>query len=174
MVKRIGLIALAVVPSLIFLLLLVQKFGGAEDTKQIFGLIEHTFAGWGLPGLFVGGIFNAYVVGAIELVAALLLLGGIFRPAIQGFGALIGTAVVGGAIFFHLFTDLGVNVPFATNGCPLINTVGGPADSRDAIVSAAGCAPDPQLFVMALITFGCCAGMLFVRRGTLLGLIGRG
>lgn len=169
MAKRIGILVLAVIPALIFLQSLVFKFLGAPDTKQIFGLIEHSFANWGLPGLFVGGPFQATTVGIVELIAASLLIAGIFRPALQAIGALVGLLVMSGAIFFHLFTDLGVNVPFVDGtACPLIDTVeGGTAASRSAILSTQGCAGDPTLFAMAVVTFLCCLGLVIIRRNRL-------
>lgn len=57
-------------------------------------------------GLPVFAEYGAYVIGAAELVAALLL----FSPWIK-YGAVLSFLIMCGAIFFHLFTPLGVEMP---------------------------------------------------------------
>ncbi len=171
MAKRIGLILLAVIPALIFIQSLFFKFTGSPDSQQIFGLIEYSFALWGLPGLFIGGPFQAPVVGVVELIAALLLLAGIAVPRLQAIGALLGLGVLSGALFFHLFTALGVAVPLVDGtGCPLIDTVaGGTAPDRAAILAAPNCQADPSLFALAVVAFLCCAARLGLRRAARTG-----
>ena len=176
-VKRFLPAVLIIVASLIFLQSLFFKFTGAEDTVQIFGLIELTARTvLGIEGLFVGGLFSAYVIGSVELITAVLLLAGLFlgHKLLQTLGALLGLGVISGAIFFHLFTDLGVNVPFASSGCPVIDLdgLGGPA-SREAILATAGCQPDPSLFVMACVVWLSCVGLLTLNRARLARLLGR-
>ncbi len=100
--------------SFVFVQSLFFKFSGAPETVHIFSTLD----AWaenslGLKGLFLSpGIFNAYVVGSAELVAALLLIGGLVTKfkILNPLGALLAMGVISGAIFFHLFTPLGVEV----------------------------------------------------------------
>ena len=89
------------------------KFTGSPETDHIFGTLDAWAAGFGFEGLFLApGIFNAYVIGTAELIAALLLLSGLFlgRRLLTGLGAVMALGVITGAIFFHLFTPLGIVV----------------------------------------------------------------
>ena len=92
--------AFVLVQSLFF------KFQGHEETQIIFGTIGEwmagiPFLGWAAaPFESVGG----YVVGAVELIAAIMLV----IPKTRAIGALTAMLVLTGAIFFHLFTPLGV------------------------------------------------------------------
>ena len=66
----------------------------------------------GAGGLFAQtGLFSQYVIGAIELLAASLLLIGILPHYrhLQAGGALAALLVMTGAISFHLFTPLGID-----------------------------------------------------------------
>ena len=99
--------------SIIFIQGLFFKFSGSPETTHIFTTLNSWAAGLGFDGLFLPpGIFNAYVVGSVELVAALLLLVGLFmkRPLFTALGSVVSLGVITGAVFFHLFTPLGVDV----------------------------------------------------------------
>ena len=48
---------------------------------------------------------GGYVIGAVELIAAALLI----FPTTRKIGALLGFGVISGAIFFHLATPLGID-----------------------------------------------------------------
>ena len=104
---------LSVFISAIFIQGLFFKFSGSPETTHIFTTLNSWAAGFGFDGLFLPpGIFNAYVVGSAELVAALLLLAGLFlkRPLLTAFGSVMALGVITGAVFFHLFTPLGIVV----------------------------------------------------------------
>lgn len=98
----------------VFVQSLFFKFMRSPETVYIFEeKLDPWAASLGLPGLFApGGLFSAYVVGSLELVASLLLLYGTLRssPRLQALGALLALGVISGAIFFHLCTPLGVQV----------------------------------------------------------------
>lgn len=99
--------------SIIFIQSLFFKFTGAPETDHIFNTLDKWAAGLGFEGLFLPpGIFNAYVIGSAELVAALMLLAGLFlgRALLSGLGSLMALGIISGAIFFHLFTPLGIVV----------------------------------------------------------------
>ena len=100
--------------AFVFIQSLFFKFAGAPETQHIFGILDQWAAdSFGLEGLFLPpGIFNAYVIGSVELVAALLLLAGLLTQYkfLNPLGALIAFGVISGAIFFHLFTPLGIKV----------------------------------------------------------------
>lgn len=96
--------------SFVFIQSLFFKFTSSPETQHIFGTLDR-WAGdsFGIDGLFApGGIFSAYVIGSLELVASLCLLAGVFmkKPLLHSLGALIGLGIISGAIFFHLFTPL--------------------------------------------------------------------
>ncbi len=106
-------IVLSLFISIIFIQGLFFKFTGSPETTHIFTILNSWAAGFGFDGLFLPpGIFNAYVVGSAELVAALLLLSGLFmkRELFTALGSLMALGVITGAIFFHLFTPLGIVV----------------------------------------------------------------
>lgn len=91
--------SLAVIIALIFLQSLFFKFTGDPMSREIFQTIE------GGTGLAFFEPVMRYVTGAMELVAAILLL----IPATQFFGALLALVIIIGALFFHL-TSLGIVV----------------------------------------------------------------
>ncbi len=130
---------LVAVPVFVFVSSLPFKFSGAPDTQHIFGTIGEWITSIGLGA--VGGPFvdyGAYVVGAFELLASILLI----VPRTRLFGALLGTGLLAGAIFFHLFTPLGV-----------------------AVQSPGTESGDPSLFVMAVLSFACCVALVYLSRG---------
>lgn len=136
--KKIVPWVLAIIPALVFLQSLPFKFTGAAETQHIFGTIGSWFDSIGLSA--IGGpfaSFGAYAVGAIELVAAILLL----IPKTRFVGALIGFVILSGALFFHLGTPLGVAVqmPGAESG-------------------------DPTLFIMAVVAWLCLIATMFIAR----------
>lgn len=100
--------------SIVFLQSLFFKFSNAPETQHIFNTLNDWAANtFGLENLFiVPGIFNAYVIGSVELVASILLLAGLFlgKQILSLGGALLSLGVISGAIFFHLFTPLGIEV----------------------------------------------------------------
>lgn len=112
--RIIGLIphGLAIFMAVVFLDSLRFKFTNHPNTQVIFGRLDGWASELGLPGLFAAtGLFSQYVIGAIELLAATLLILGVlprFRH-LQAGGALAGFLVMSGAVSFHLFTPLGVD-----------------------------------------------------------------
>jgi uncharacterized membrane protein YphA (DoxX/SURF4 family) len=105
---------LSIFISFVFIQSLFFKFSGAPETIYIFTTLdiwaESTF---GIQGLFLApGIFNAYVIASVELIASILLLLGLFTSCktLNPLGALLAFGVISGAIFFHLFTPLGIVV----------------------------------------------------------------
>ena len=103
---------MAVFMAVIFLDSLRYKFSDHPKTQVIFGLLDGWAAGLGAAGLFGHtGLFSQYVIGSIELLAAVLLLTGLHPryKHLQAGGALAGLLVMTGAVSFHLFTPLGVD-----------------------------------------------------------------
>lgn len=103
---------MAVFMAVIFLDSLRYKFSDDPKTQQIFGLLDGWAGTLGAPGLFGHtGLFSQYVIGGIELLAALLLLVGLHPrfKHLQAGGALAGLLVMTGAVSFHLFTPLGID-----------------------------------------------------------------
>lgn len=118
----VALIVSVFVPSLIF------KFTGSPETEHIFTTIGSWMSGF--LGETIGSTFSAfggYVIGSFELIASITLLlpaliwlknkisksaepKPINRQILHAGGGLLSSALMGGAIFFHLFTDLGINV----------------------------------------------------------------
>jgi hypothetical protein len=140
--------------AFVFVQSLFFKFTNSPETQYIFGALDGWAAGLGFPGLFApGGLFSQYVIGSAELVASLLLLlslapkFGWLRP----FGALMALGVISGAILFHLFTPLGV-----------------------AVVNADGSSDGGLLFAMAVSVWLSAAALLWLSRGQIAALLGRG
>ncbi len=92
---------LCVFIAFVFIQSLPFKFTNSLETQHIFT----TLAEWSGLGWF--GVYGGYLVGAAELIAAILLFT-MLRPlaAIMSFG------IMSGAIFFHLFTPLGIVMPY--------------------------------------------------------------
>ncbi len=134
---------LVIFPAFVFLQSLPFKFTAAAPTQHIFGTIGAWFGTVGLD--FLAQPFSdsgAYVVGALEAVAAVLLL----VPRTRHYGAVLGLALLTGAIFFHVATPLGVAVTFP--------------GSESA---------DPSLFIMAVVAWLCCAATLYLNRDRFAG-----
>ena len=112
--KKLAIGIISVWISFVFIQSLFFKFSNAPETQHIFGVLDAWAASsFGLEGLFLPpGIFNAYVIGSVELVASALLLARLFtgKEFLTLIGAVIAIATMSGAISFHLFTPLGVNV----------------------------------------------------------------
>ncbi len=139
--------------SFVFLQSLFFKFSGSPETAHIFGTLDRWASGLGLPGLFApGGLFSAHVVGAVELVASLMLLASLVRRLrrLRLPGALLALGVISGAILFHLFTPLGVAVP-----------------------NADGSSDGGLLFAMAVSVWLSAAGLLWLSRDLLAGPLRR-
>ncbi len=106
--------AITIFVAAVFLDSLRFKFTNAPKTQLIFSDLDAWAAGFGAEGLFApSGLFSQYVIGAAELVAALILLMTMLAPRyrfLQPAGALLAVAIMSGAVSFHLFTPLGVNV----------------------------------------------------------------
>lgn len=103
---------MAVFMAVIFLDSLRYKFTDHPKTQVIFGLLDGWAGTLGAPGLFgQAGLFSQYVIGSIELLAAVLLLTGLHPryKHLQAGGALAGLLVMMGAVSFHLFTPLGID-----------------------------------------------------------------
>jgi len=100
--------ALAIFIAFVFIQSLFFKFSNSFETQHIFGTIGAWMSAIGFPAAIAEGFASrgGYVIGSIELVAAILLL----IPRTQITGAFIALCVISGAIFFHLFTPLGVSV----------------------------------------------------------------
>jgi hypothetical protein len=141
--------------AFVFIQSLFFKFTGSPETVYIFqGKLDPWAASLGFPGVFApGGIFSAKVVGSFELIASVLLLvGAVVQGSrlLQILGAAMGLGVISGAIFFHLFTPLGV-----------------------AVVNTDGSSDGGELFALACGVWIACAALLWLRRSTWLGWIGR-
>ena len=107
MIKKIISWVLALWIAFVFVQSLFFKFTNAPDTQYIFG----TIGAW-MDGNFLQPLaspftlYGGYTVGAVELIASILLILPRYRPL----GALLAFGLMTGAIFFHLFTPLGINV----------------------------------------------------------------
>lgn len=131
---------LVLIPVAVFVVFLPQKFSGAPATQHIFMTVGDWFGSIGLePVAGPFGEYGGYLIGAVELLAAILLL----VPATRFFGALLGAAILTGALFFHLFTPLGVAVHF-------------PGEESG----------DPSLFIMAVASWLCCLALIYRHRQT--------
>ncbi|MFL0809708.1 MAG: DoxX family protein [Agarilytica sp.] len=120
-----GWIAFVFIQSLFF------KFAGAPETQHIFGTLGDFF---GLPWFAsIGG----YLIGGIELVAAIMLF-----TKIWPWGALLAFEIMSGAIVFHLFTPLGIVMPAFDEVGAVIGDDGG------------------TLFVMACFTWACAVALV--------------
>lgn len=153
--KKHGHLLLSLFVAFVFIQSLFFKFTDSPETIYIFqAKLEPWAASLGFTGLFLpSGIFGAYAVGTIELIASILVLTGAFVGSlriVQAFGALVGLGVISGAIFFHLFTPLGV-----------------------AVINADGTNDGGQLFMMACGVWLSCAILLFLRRKLLIELAKR-
>jgi len=153
--RRHGHWVLTLYVAFVFIQSLFFKFTGSPETVYIFeGKLDPWAASLGFPGVFApGGIFSAKVIGALELVASLLLLVGAAMPhrrTVQVIGAAMGLGVISGAIFFHLFTPLGV-----------------------AVVNADGSSDGGELFMLACGVWVSCALLVWMRRAVWLGWLSR-
>ena len=100
MFKKYATTALCVYIAVVFVQSLFFKFSGSPETEYIFG----TLGKW--SGIELFGLYGAYAVGIIELIASILLF-----TSFRLFGALIAAGTMSGAVFFHLFTPLGIAMP---------------------------------------------------------------
>ncbi len=128
----------------VFLPSLFFKFGdihgfASQDvidiSRNIFQSIDRTVNQW--FGLTVFEPYGRYGVGGAELLASILLL----IPATRFFGAGLAFLLMVGAVFFHLFTDLGVEV-----------------------VSEPGAAADSSLFFTAVAVVAASAVLMVIER----------
>ncbi len=147
-------LALTLWIAFVFVQSLFFKFTNSPETQYIFGTLDGWATGLGIPGLFAAdGLFSQYVIGSAELVASGLLLLSLtarFRW-MRPLGALMALGVISGAILFHLFTPLGV-----------------------AVVNADGTSDGGLLFAMAVSVWLSAALLLWLSRGQILALLGRG
>lgn len=126
----------------VFLQSLPFKFGiiASPETDIIFSTIADWMSSIGLGFLALSfASYGGIVVGAVELIASILLI----VPVTRRLGALMGLGVISGAIFFHLFTPLGVN--------RIVDEATGQTDGG-------------VLFYMACGVWICCALILFLTR----------
>ena len=130
--------ALVIFPAFVFIQSLYFKFMDSEETMIIFDTIGAWFATLPVlaPAAQPFADYGGWVVGVVELFAAVVML----VPASRRLGAAIGFTVISGAIFFHLFTPLGVV----------------------RVVDAAGNTDGGVLFLMACLTWLCCAATLWI------------
>jgi hypothetical protein len=92
---------LCVFIAFVFIQSLPFKFSNHINTQHIFG----TLGDW--SGLQWFGEYGGYIIGSAELVAAILLF-----TVLRGFGSIIAFGLMSGAIIFHLFTPLGIVMPY--------------------------------------------------------------
>lgn len=92
--------ALSLYIAIVFVQSLFFKFTNAYETLHIFGVL----GAW--SGFQWFADYGAYGVGAVELVASILLL-----TSLRLYGAAIASGVMTGAVFFHLCTPLGIQMP---------------------------------------------------------------
>lgn len=129
---------LVAIPTTVFLVFLPAKFSGAPETQHIFSTVGAWLGSIGLGALATPfSQYGGYLVGFVELIAAVLLL----LPATRRLGAALGASVLSGALFLHLFTPLGVAVRFP----------GEPAG-------------DPTLFIMAVMSWLACLVIIYRER----------
>jgi YHS domain-containing protein len=105
-------VAISLFGAGVFLDSLRFKFTDHPKTQVIFSKLDAWAGSLGAPGLFAHtGLFSQYVIGAAELVAAILLVVGLLpgRARLNALGALIAAGVMTGAVGFHLFTPLGID-----------------------------------------------------------------
>lgn len=93
--------ALCLFIAFVFLQSLPFKFSNSLETQHIF----ITLADW--SGLAWFGLYGAYLIGAAELIAAILLF-----TKIRSLAAILSMGIMSGAIVFHLFTPLGIVMPY--------------------------------------------------------------
>lgn len=117
--------------AFVFIQSLFFKFTLSPETQYIFG----TLGEW--MGLNIFASAGPYVIGTLELVAALLLL-----CRYWAWGALLAFEIMCVAVVFHLATPLGIQMPVFENGIRVIGQNDG-----------------GQLFIMACLTLAC-AGFL--------------
>jgi hypothetical protein len=104
--------ALALFITIVFVDSLRFKFSNHPNTETIFSILNEWAGTLGFTGLFAdNGLFSAYVIGSVELLASTLLIVGIWKSTrvLQAWGALLALCVMTGALFFHLFTPLGID-----------------------------------------------------------------
>lgn len=105
-------IALSIWIAFVFLQSIPFKFSGSEVTDGIFSGVGSFISSLGLNG--IGSLFSqygAYLVGALEIIASIMLLMAISAKYryMRCEGALLAFVLMLGAIFFHLFA-IGINV----------------------------------------------------------------
>ena len=87
--------------AFVFVQSLPFKFSNALETQHIFS----TLGEW--SGLLWFGDYGGYLVGMAELIAAILLF-----TKLRLLAALMALGIMSGAIIFHLFTPLGIIMPY--------------------------------------------------------------
>lgn len=107
---------LQIVAAGIFVMAMIPKFTGPDETRALFEVLGAEPAG-------------RYMVGLMELAAVLLLL----IPRTVVFGAIVGFVTIVGAIGSHL-TKLGVSIDPETLGQPALEAVAGPSMFVMAVV----------------------------------------
>ncbi|MFT7388873.1 MAG: hypothetical protein ACI8VC_002130 [Candidatus Endobugula sp.] len=136
--KNIPLV-LCIFIAFVFLQSLPFKFTHSLETQHIFT----TLADW--SGFTWFGVYGGYLVGTAELVAAIILLAPFvlillhkmgllgapelsieFKSTALTLGAIMAIGIMTGAIFFHLFTPLGIIMPYfdASTGLQIGNDSG--------------------------------------------------
>lgn len=120
--------------AFVFVQSLPFKFSNALETQHIFT----TLAEW--SGLTWFGIYGGYMIGAAELITAVLLF-----TQLRSLAAVMALGIMSGAIIFHLFTPLGIVMPY-------FDAVTGEQTGNDGGV----------LFMMACATWVCAGILIFL------------
>lgn len=116
------------IPALLIVVILAGslpfKFTGHPMPTHIFNVVGEFL------GLAFFKSYGAYIIGAAELIASILVL----IPATRAYGGLLAAGTMAGAIFFHLFSPIGVTVRYMQDGVEMT---------------------DGSLFYTAIIAFVC-------------------
>ena len=91
---------LCVFIAFVFFQSLPFKFSNSLETQHIFT----TLGEW--SGLTWFGVYGGYLIGAAELITAILLF-----TRLRSLAAVMAMGIMSGAIIFHLFTPLGIIMP---------------------------------------------------------------
>ena len=174
-------------PALVIAVILAAslpfKFTGHPQPTHIFDVV----GSW--LGIAILRDNGALIIGGVELVAAILVL----IPSLRVYGAGITFGVLTGAIIFHVFSPLGTTVTFYTDAAGnyvnarAAEATSGPYgifDGETAFVPEALSTQaadiiyyqgvDSVLFILALVAWTSASLLLFLRRGEVMALLGKG
>ncbi|WP_185231507.1 hypothetical protein [Teredinibacter franksiae] len=117
--------------AFVFVQSLFFKFTGSSETQYIFAVLGEWL------GMSWFAYYGAYIVGTMELIAAIALF-----TRWQAWAALLAFEIMSGAIVFHLFTPLGIVMPAFSVSGEMVGNDGG------------------ALFFMACITWASATGLV--------------